>query len=600
MENKSKGLLAKNYLIDNKYSVILFIKEGNCSETYRVKGSDGQLYLLKLIKLYKLPRSAFDSDNNPLEIEFLKEINHPNIVSYKDSGEFIFEDKKFSYLVLDFIVGETLAERILRENISTLYDVKEIAIEILNGLSYLHSLGEPIIHNQMTPQNITLDLSADIPVAKIIGFGYARSFHQSSKSFNKEGMNLNFVASECFNNQFSPQSDIFSVGAIMYYLLFGMPPWFKDISNYQADRVKVEDLILDGRKKPLAFPNISDDIVDFNQSILTILKKALNLNSDNRFQSANEFIQALNGEIEIPKEAEKQAGEEKPKVEKKRFSPNSKFKGFNAIAGMQELKDKLYNDVIDLLNDKEGAERYSLSIPNGMLLYGPPGCGKTFFAEKFAEETGYNYKYIRSSDLASIYIHGSQGKIGDLFKEARETAPIILCFDELDALVPDRNSVNNASQSGEVNEFLSQLNNCGEDGIFIIGTTNKPDLIDSAVLRAGRIDIQIYVSLPDQESRKALFELYLKDKPLDFGIDYDRLATLTENYIVSDLVKIVRESGSTLRKSRGRITMEVLEKIIQKTEPSVTLDEIKKHEAIRDKFQNNKNAKTNERRKVGY
>jgi transitional endoplasmic reticulum ATPase len=386
----------------------------------------------------------------------------------------------------------------------------------------------------------------------------------------------------------------------MYYLLFGMPPWFKDISNYQAERAKVEDIILEGRKKPLAFPNIADDIVDFNQSILTILKKALNNDVDNRFQSANEFIQALKGEIEIPKEFEKQSGENKSKVEKKRFSPESKFKGFNAIAGMQELKDKLYNDVIDLLNDKEGAERYSLSIPNGMLLYGPPGCGKTFFAEKFAEETGYNYKYIRSSDLASIYIHGSQGKIGELFKDARENAPIILCFDELDALVPDRNSVNNASQSGEVNEFLSQLNNCGDDGIFIIGTTNKPNLIDSAVLRAGRIDIKIYVPLPDQESRKALFKLYLKDKPLDFGIDYDKLASLTENYIVSDLVKIVRESGSTVRKSRGRITMEVLEKIIQKTEPSVSLDEIKKHEAIRDKFNSNKNAKTNERRKVGY
>ena len=321
MEDKYKGLLAKNYQIDHKYSVILFIKEGNYSETYRVKGSDGELYLLKLIKSYKLIRSAFDSENNPLEIEFLKNINHPNIVSYKDSGELIYENKKFNYLVLDLIVGETLAERISRENISTLYDVKQIAIGILNGLSYLHSLAEPIIHNQITPQNIMLDLSADIPVAKIIGFGYARSFHQSSKSFNKEGMNLNFVASECFNNQFSPQSDIFSVGAIMYYLLFGMPPWFKDISNYQADRVKLEDLILDGRKKPLAFPNISDDIVDFNQSILTILKKALNLNYDNRFQSANEFIQALNGEIEIPKEVEKQAGEEKPKVETDEKSP---------------------------------------------------------------------------------------------------------------------------------------------------------------------------------------------------------------------------------------------------------------------------------------
>lgn len=600
MEDKCKGLLSKDYLIDNKYSIILFIKEGNYSETYRVKGTDGKLYSLKLIKLYKLPRSAFDSDNNALEIEFLKKINHPNIVSFKDSGELIYENKKFNYLVLDFIAGETLAERILRENISTLYDVKQIAIEILNGLNYLHSLGEPIIHNQITPQNIMLDLSGNIAMAKIIDFGYARSFYQSSKSYNKEGMNLNYVASECFNNQFSPQSDLFSVGAIMYYLLFGIPPWFKDISNYQAEKAKVEDRILEGRKKPLAFPNIADDVVDFNPSILTVLKKALNNDSDNRFQSANEFIQALKGEIEIPKEVEIQSSENKPKVEKKRFTHESKFKGFNAIAGMQELKDRLYNDVIDLLNDKEGAEGYGLSIPNGMLLYGPPGCGKTFFAEKFAEETGYNYKYIRSSDLASIYIHGSQGKIGELFKDARENAPIILCFDELDALVPDRNSVNNASQSGEVNEFLTQLNNCGEDGIFIIGTTNKPNLIDSAVLRAGRIDIKIYVPLPDQESRKALFELYLKNKPLDFGIDYDKLASLTENYIVSDLVKIVRESGSTLRKSRGRITMEVLEKIIRKTEPSVSLDEIKKHEAIRDKFQSSKSAKTNERRKVGY
>ena len=236
MEGNYKGLLAKNYLIDKKYSVILFIKEGNCSETYRVKGTDGKLYLQKLIKSYKLNRSAFDNDNNPLEIEFIKKIDHPNIVSYKDSGELIYEEKKFSYLVLDFIVGETLSERITRDNFTTLYDVKQIVIEILNGLSYLYSLDELIIHNQITPQNIMLDMSGDVQVAKIIDFSYARSFHQSSKSFNKEGMNLTYVASECFNNQFSPQSDLYSVGAIMYHLLFGMPPWFRDVSKYISER----------------------------------------------------------------------------------------------------------------------------------------------------------------------------------------------------------------------------------------------------------------------------------------------------------------------------------------------------------------------------
>jgi transitional endoplasmic reticulum ATPase len=111
-----------------------------------------------------------------------------------------------------------------------------------------------------------LDLSGDIPQAKIIDFGFARSFHQSSKAYNKEGLNLNYVASECFNSFYSPQSDLFSVGAVMYHLLFGMPPWFKDISKFKADRTKAEDVIIEERKKPLSFPKVSEDIVDFDES----------------------------------------------------------------------------------------------------------------------------------------------------------------------------------------------------------------------------------------------------------------------------------------------------------------------------------------------
>ena len=148
MGNLEQGLLPKNFSIAEKYKVILFIKQGRNAETYRVKGKDGNLYFLKLFDYLKLHRSAFDSNNNLLEIEFLKSIKHPNIVTYEDSGELIYEKRKFGFLVLDFIAGETLADCISREPICSLYDVKQISAGILNGLNYLHSLSDPIIHNE--------------------------------------------------------------------------------------------------------------------------------------------------------------------------------------------------------------------------------------------------------------------------------------------------------------------------------------------------------------------------------------------------------------------------------------------------------------------
>ncbi len=133
-------ILTINDSLLRKYTIVFPIKQGSNAETYRVKGVDGKLYFLKLFNYDKLHRTAFDIENNLLEIELLKQIKHRNIVTYKDSGELIHEGKKFGFLVLNFIAGETLSEQIAREPINSIYDVKQIAIDILNGLSYLHSL----------------------------------------------------------------------------------------------------------------------------------------------------------------------------------------------------------------------------------------------------------------------------------------------------------------------------------------------------------------------------------------------------------------------------------------------------------------------------
>ena len=596
-----KGILPKGFSIDDKYSILLFIKQGSNAETYRVKGTDGKLYFLKLFNYSKLHRSAFDSDNNLLEIELLKNVKHDNIVSYKDSGEIIYEGKKFGYLVLNFIAGETLAERISRELFNNFYDVQQIIIDVLNGLNYLHSLPDPIIHNEITPQNIMLDLSSNTPKAIIIDFGYARSFHQSTRVYNKVGLNLNYVASECFNGLYSPQSDIFSVGAVMYQMLFGLPPWFKDISKFQADRTNAEETVLQERSKPLSFPKIPDYFVGYDEKVNLILKKALSQDTENRFQSAKEFFEAIKGNIEVENIDKVQKVKSDDRSEKKIQSKKAKGKGFDAIAGMKALKEQLQFDVINALRNPEEYAKYGITIPNGILFYGPPGCGKTFFAKCLAEEIGVECMILTPASLKSKYVNATQENIAQMFKEAEKKAPIVIFIDEINELLPNResNDIHEMSKSA-VNEFLAQMDRTGEKAIFIIGATNFPHNIDPAALRSGRIEKKFYIPPPDFEARKAMFEMYLKNRPLDFGIDYNELSRLTENYVSADIEFLVNEASRVALKNKTRISMAILTEVIKNSKPSVTLQELKKYELIKAKMDGENIEQKNERRRIGF
>lgn len=352
--------------------------------------------------------------------------------------------------------------------------------------------------------------------------------------------------------------------------------------------------IVEKRNGPLSLPNIQ--IMEMDNDLLKVMVKALAPDPNQRFSSANEFLDAIERKIEIDAPpismTRVNQTEEKSKIQPKHGN------GFADVAGMNEIKSIMQKKIINILKDPQKAERFKIQIPNGMLLYGPPGCGKSFIAEKFAEEAGYNYVFVKSSDLASIYVHGSQEKIGALFDEARKNAPTILNFDEFEALVPNRSKINNSSESGEVNEFLSQMNNCGKDRIFVIASSNRPDLIDPAILRKGRMDKVIFIPVPDKEARQGIFKIHMKDRPASDDIDYVRLADMTENFVASDIAYIVNDAATRAFEDDVDITQSLLEEVIKENNPSVSSSDLQSYEQMRKKMESS--GVEPQRRRIGF
>ena len=176
---------------------------------------------------------------------------------------------------------------------------------------------------------------------------------------------------------------------------------------------------------------------------------------------------------------------------------------------------------------------------------------------------------------------------------------MVLCFDEFDALVPTRGSGSDSQhRDGEVNEFLSQLNNCSHRGIFVIATTNRPDKIDPAVLRTGRIDKHVYVPLPDREARKEMFILHLQGRPLG-EIDYDKLADMTEGYIASDISYVVNDASMTAAFNERAITQEAIEETIRSVRPSIRPDIIAMYDRLKEQMEGIERSNSTSRR-IGF
>lgn len=281
-------------------------------------------------------------------------------------------------------------------------------------------------------------------------------------------------------------------------------------------------------------------------------------------------------------------------------------KGLEEVAGMNSLKQLITEGFINILKHQECASAYGIKPP-ALLFYGPAGCGKTFFAEKMAEEIGINFMKIVPDDIACTWIHGTQQKIGELFRKAEKNGPTLIFFDEFEAMVPHRSSNEaNQHQNGEVNEFLCMLNNAADRGIYVVAATNFPERIDKAILRTGRIDEIIYIDMPDAESREALFKLELKKLPVEEDIDFMQLATLTDGYNCSDINYIIKTASRKMfnetikdeKQSYKKITQKVLEETISQRPPSITERMLREYERIRNEFSPN-NMKRKETR-IGF
>ena len=259
------------------------------------------------------------------------------------------------------------------------------------------------------------------------------------------------------------------------------------------------------------------------------------------------------------------------------------------VGGLEDPKQNVKEAVEWPLSSPEKFDRMGVEPPKGVLLYGPPGTGKTLMAKAVANETNANFISVRGPQLLSKWVGESEKAIRQTFRKARQVAPTVIFFDELDSLAPSRgNEVGNNVSERVVNQLLTELDGLEEMGnVIVIGATNRPDMIDPALLRSGRFDRLVFIGEPEQEGREQILKIHTRNSPLAPDVSLREIAEITDGYVGSDLESIAREAAMVaLREDDDaeEVEMRHFRQAMENVRPTITDDIMDYYEQIEEQF----------------
>ncbi len=249
--------------------------------------------------------------------------------------------------------------------------------------------------------------------------------------------------------------------------------------------------------------------------------------------------------------------------------PNVKW---SDVGGLPHAKQELQEAVEWPLKNPEKFKKFGITPPKGVLLYGLPGTGKTLLAKAVANESDANFISVKGPELLSKWVGDSEKGIREVFRKAKQTAPTVIFFDEIDAIASTRGTAGDSGVTQRVvNQLLTEMDGMEElHDISVIAATNRKDIIDPALLRAGRFDRHVEVGIPDKKSREAIFKVHTKDMPLASDVKIEKLAEKTDGYVGSDIEAVCREAVMlTLRDNMDaeKVEMKQFEKAMEKVKP---------------------------------
>jgi transitional endoplasmic reticulum ATPase len=246
---------------------------------------------------------------------------------------------------------------------------------------------------------------------------------------------------------------------------------------------------------------------------------------------------------------------------------------WNDVGGLYDVKRTLYDNLITSIKEPESFSRMGIRPPRGALLFGPPGCGKTLIAKALATESVANIIVVRGPEILSKWVGESEKAIREIFRKARSSSPCVVVFEELDSIARPRGEDETAGNERTLSQILTEMDDSGSSGVIVIGVTNRPDLIDTSLLRPGRLDLIVYVAAPDDKARLEIMKLLTASMPLTTDVNLEDIARSTKGFSGADLVALCREAAiNAMRNKSDTIIHLDFGKGLHLVKPSITKD----------------------------